>query len=75
MIDERRLIQAIDGHTQEIATLKCLVLGLLKHIRQSQGEDSAHEAISYAIEEASKMVPMGQIGGSSALIRDLAKRI
>ncbi|WP_336334619.1 hypothetical protein [Pseudomonas putida] len=59
MIDERRLIQAIDGHTQEIAILKCLVLGLLKHIKQSQGEDSAQEALSIALEEASKLT--GQV--------------
>lgn len=75
MIDERRLIQAIDGHTKDIETLKCLLVGLLKHIKQSQGEDSAHEAISYAIEQASQMVPMGRIGGSSEIIRDLARRV
>lgn len=75
MIDERRLIQAIDGHTAEISTLKCMIIGLLKHIKQTQGEDSAQEAVSYALEEASKMVPMGQIGGSTSLIRDLTRHI
>lgn len=75
MIDERRMIQAIDGHSKDIETLKCLLVGLLKHIKQTQGEDSAHDAVSYAIEQASQMVPMGHIGGSPDLIRSLARRI
>ncbi|MEQ6925633.1 hypothetical protein AAUI01_08420 [Pseudomonas mosselii] len=75
MIDERRLIQAIDGHTEELATLSCLVIGLLKHIKETQGEDAAHNAVTLAIQEASKTQPPGRIGGNAHRIRDLAKYI
>ncbi|CAK9889211.1 hypothetical protein [Pseudomonas fluorescens] len=73
MNNEQQLVQAINNHTEEIATLQCLVIGLLKHIQENQGYDSAHEAITHALAESSKMQPPGRIGGNSQKIRDLAK--
>ncbi|MEX5587071.1 hypothetical protein [Pseudomonas urmiensis] len=57
------IVEVINRHNEEIRELKCLVVGLLRHIKETQGEDSAFNAISHARQVGGMHLNLGEYEG------------
>lgn len=74
-IDARELERIINEHGEKIATLEALVVGLLKHTRDTQGAEAMTAAINGAVEEARSLRPADSPRASAAQLQYLQKSL
>lgn len=74
-IDMRQLQKILDSHASEITTLQCLVAGLYRHIKSTQGEAGASAAIELALGDARAFRPFSSTKPSIERIQRLGEII
>lgn len=53
-IQQQRLVRILDTNTAEMASLQCVVQGLIHHIKETQGEEALKNACAKAVEVADR---------------------
>lgn len=69
-VNEQELIRVINSHAKDISTLHCVIYGLLKQLRDQQGEEGLEAAKTYALEAANMRRPFDTVSPSKEMIRN-----
>ncbi len=73
---EQELIRVVNLHAKDLSTLHCVIFGLLKQLKDQQGEAGLESAKNYALQAAALPRPFNTVGPSKEMIRntfDMAK--
>jgi hypothetical protein len=59
MIDDQKIIDAINSHGGDILTISCIIAGLIEQLKQAQGSEGVEAARLFALEVAKTMPSNG----------------
>ncbi len=76
MNNEQEITRVINQHAKDLSSLHCVIYGLLKQLRATQGEQGLEAAFIHAMNAASMHRPPSVVTPSSEMIKsmfDMAK--
>ncbi|WP_421523059.1 hypothetical protein [Pseudomonas yamanorum] len=71
MINDQKIIEAINSHGSDILTISCIVSGLIEQLKQSQGPEGVEAARVFAVDMAKSFPAAGPTRPDAGRISDV----